>query len=316
MNALLKRILFGIRLPQEYITTSAGGISCGLTCFALFDGEKKDVGNGLLFLGYKPFIMALRGSREYIDRVQQTGTIQLVIEETATGKVMAELLLKAEKTVRGSDVDFIILTGISARQRFEPLVQQYLYRLYDRLRKKPPGNADLTGELYNQLKIGYSFPRDIRFVTLGENGRFNLFPIDLQGPISDSCYVLSIRHERLSCKQVEAFRKIAVWSVDASFAKQAYALGKNHSKEPVAASELALAAGKSPHFQLPEPQGVIACDELELVEHIGDYGIHRLLLMKLQQPAAEPGPQRLVHIHRTYAQWHLDKGYPIEMEKR
>ena len=60
----------------------------------------------------------------------------------------------------------------------------------------------LPDNLYKQVQIAYSIPRNISLITVGQNDRFNLFPTDLHGPVNEDHYIISLRHEGKACQQV------------------------------------------------------------------------------------------------------------------
>jgi hypothetical protein len=55
-----------------------------------------------------------------------------------------------------------------------------------------------------------------------------MFPTDLNGRIDDEHYVISLRHDGAVNQQVEKFKRISLSTVDSSFCKEAYRMGKNH----------------------------------------------------------------------------------------
>jgi len=185
---------------------------------------------------------------------------------------------------------------------------QSMIGLYNRLYNKKTGNVFLRGNLYKQVQIAYSLPRIISLVTVGNGELYNLFPTDLHGPVEDQFYVSSLRYEGKACQQVESIRRIAISKIDCNAYKTVYSLGKNHMQELKPRNEFPFGPNLSGVFQLPLPQAVSQCYELEVMESF-KHGIHRFFLYKIiSAHRFDSQPLTLAHIHNVYATWRHNKG--------
>jgi hypothetical protein len=225
------------------------------------------------------------------------------------------LVLQIVNENRLAEKKLFLFKGISSNQQFESGFHQFMFRLSERLRKKHAGNIDLDPELYNQVKIAYSIPREIKLITLENENGVNVFPTDLHGNAGNDQYIISLRHDKKACAQVIDAGKFALWTIDAAHAKEAYALGKNHSRDITPKESHSLTGNKSPAFHFPEPQGAIGCEELLFEKTIADIGIHRILLFK-SVSKREDDARRLVHLHRAYVQWHVKNGFSFKEAER
>jgi hypothetical protein len=309
MKTLIKKLLFGIDHSQEYICAGAGGVENVLNSYVLAGDKKISVGKNLLFLGYSPLIMSLETDEEISNR-----DITFFLENK--GRILAKIVLEIQGKIPLEGKLLFLLKGKSAEQKFESSFHQFMFRWYERFRPKHSFNVDLDSRLYTQVKIAYSLPREIKLITLGKENKWNIFPTDLHGYSGKEHYIISLRHDKKACAQAEENGKLALWSISKNYSQQAYALGKNHSQELSSSSTEFFTGNKSPVFHLPEPKGAFTCLELELENVIDDYGIHRLLLFKIVSRNKDENPERLVHLHRSYVQWHLRNGFGFEEEKR
>ncbi|MEO5641801.1 MAG: hypothetical protein ABIQ40_18875 [Bacteroidia bacterium] len=310
MKSILKKILLGITHPQEYICAAAGTISGGLDCYALVKNERINVTDTLLFLGYRPLVMG------WITKNFEGKELELQFVRKDNQALVATLKLKTEKKIPLEEKTIYLFKGIASLQKFESRFHQFMFRLYERLRPKQNGNIDLDPELYNQVKIAYSIPREIKVVTLGKENKWNVFPTDLHGKAGASSYIISLRHDKQPCRQLIETGKLALWSVNADHAQGVYAMGKNHSRDFSSAENFSFTDSESPQFHFPEPAGAIGCEELELQSTIADVGIHRIFLLKPIHANSENDTSRLVHLHRSYLQWHIKNGFPFTEAKR
>ena len=307
MSFSLKKFLFGINHPLEYICAKAGDVEHPLDCFIITPDKKSKTGNDLLFLGYSPLVFGwhtdeLPGKRIEI-RLEQRSQLVAKLEL----EYQDEILLEGKK--------LFLFKGIASEQHFDSAFHQMMFRWYDRFRPKHNGNINLDPELYNQLKIAYSIPREIKLITLGDGNAWNIFPTDLHGSVGKDHYLISLRHDKRAGRQVQETAKLALWAVNGENAKEVYALGKNHSKE-FSQNKDHFTSHQSPLYHFPGPLGALSGCELQLDKVIGDYGIHRLLLFKITSGQKAEDPQQLVHVHRSYLQWHLKRGFSFAEIRR
>ncbi|CAN5909392.1 hypothetical protein BH11BAC7_BH11BAC7_05680 [soil metagenome] len=310
MKSILKKLLLGITHPQEYICAAAGTISAGLDCYALVNDKRINVTDSLLFLGYRPLVMA------WVTTEFEGRELVLQFVRKDNKALVATLKLKPAEKFPLEEKTIFLFKGIGSSQKLESRFHQFMFRWYERFRPKQNGNIDLDPELYNQVKIAYSIPREIKVVTLEKENKWNVFPTDLHGKAGSASYIISLRHDKQPCRQLMETGKLALWSVNADRAQEVYAMGKNHSRDFSAAENFSFTGNESPQFHFPEPVGAINCEELELRSTIADIGIHRIFLLKSVSRNPSSDPQRLMHIHRAYYQWHIKNGFSFKEAKR
>lgn len=317
---LVKKILNrlnGLYYPQEYICLAKESFSHPLHVY-LVSGNRvvKDITNHHLFTGYKPLIFTLPSLNEInLPGTQSFVTIftpdhlqpnDLIRERDATAVLSLQKI--HQQDAGGNTICYF--KGIKGKHHFINSFHQLILQWQNRLFNKRPGNVFLPGNLYKQVQIAYSVPRNISLITIKQGELFNLFPTDLHGQIVDSHYIISLRQGGKASQQVEQAKKILITEVNSSFYKTAYALGKNHMQAPKAMKQFPFSDSFSDKFHLPLPQSATLFRELELQQSF-DYGIHRFFLFSIRHwRQVEHKPHTLAHIHNVYATWRYYKAIP------
>lgn len=284
-------------------------------CVYLSDGKKliADVTDLHSFVGYCPLIIALPSnvvsqSRKELVRLIFSRRLlhqnEILIEKDAIA--ILDLRKIFQQKVDENIVCFY--EGVKGHHHFVSKFHRSVIDLNNRWYGKKPGNVFLNGNLYQQVQIGYSVPRKICLITVGQNNLYNLFPTDLHGQIDGNYYVISLRHEGNACRQVEASGKIVLSEMDANSYKKVYSLGKNHMQPLRERHAFDFSVNHSKNFQLPLPGTAICYKELEVVSSF-IAGIHKLILFKIvQEEKVTSKGSTLVHIHNSYATWRKRQG--------
>ncbi len=316
---LLKKILNklnGLYYPQEYLCLAHESFEQPLHAFLINEGRViKDITKLHSFVGYHPLIFSLLPA--LTDSVQLS-TINIAFtqhewqlnESFAQKDAIAMLRLKKIKEQEAGNETILYYEGVKGSHRFISHFHQFMIQLHNRLYHKKPGNVYLPGNLYKQVQIAYSIPRNISLVTVRQNNRFNLFPTDLHGPVNEDHYIISLRHDGKACHQVTTAGRILLSEVHSNFYKTAYALGKNHMQEMKDKENYPFSDGVSAHLQLPLPQLTLFYRELELHDSF-IHGIHRVMLFKtLCGQRFQDSLSTLAHIHNVYATWRQNNQLP------
>ncbi|MEP7374654.1 MAG: hypothetical protein ABI675_14765 [Chitinophagaceae bacterium] len=309
--------LNGLHYRQEYLCLDSASFHFPLHAWLVYKGQViKDITKQHLFVGYSPLIFALPSFKE-IDPDQLSAIDILFTDKTPHPNekllpkdAIAMLSLKRIHQQSTDHTSIMYFEGLNGKHRFLSSFHQWIIRLNNRLTNKKTGNVFLNDNLYIQVQIAYSVPRNISLITIGENGRYNLFPTDLHGQADDEHYVISLRHQGKACQQVMQTRKILITQVHSQFYKNVYALGKNHMQEYREKSHFPFSDAVSSLYQLPLPQSATFYRELELQDSFA-HGIHRILLFKILswQPVRD-NPSTLAHIHNVYATWRHNNHLP------
>ncbi|HEX7844173.1 MAG TPA: hypothetical protein VF476_00150 [Chitinophagaceae bacterium] len=311
---LLKKILTklnGLHYSQEYLCIADGSFQQPLHVY-LVDKNRvvKDITNLHAFVGYCPLIFAITSDNVYSETVNIAFSTKTLLSNEILSAKDAIAFLTMKKipgfSATGDNIQFF--EGAKGSHHFISRFHQNIIQLNNRLYHKKPGNVFLAGNLYKQVQIAYSTPRNISLITVGSNERFNLFPTDLHGPLDETKYLISLRHEGKACRQVTILQKLLLTQVESTFYKTVYALGKNHMQELKHRNNFPFSADSSANFQLPIPESAILYRELELQDSF-IHGIHRIMLFKtLSQQGMQSNEPSLAHIHNVYATWRHKQG--------
>jgi len=316
---LAKKILNklnGLHYPQEYLCFAHESFEQPLHASLIHKGQViKDITNLHSFVGYSPLIFALLSSEiafPYPEKIQIAFTKNplptngYILKKEA----VAMLSLKIIREQKAGNETILYYEGERGTHRFISPFHQFIIQLHNRLYHKKPGNVYLPGNLYKQVQVAYSIPRNISMVTVGKNNLFNLFPTDLHGPVNEDLYIISLRHDGKACQQVMNAGSILLTRVHADFYKMAYTLGKNHMQEMKEKECYPFSTGISVHLNLPMPPTALFYRELELLDSF-IHGIHRVMLFKtLYRQLIRDISSTLVHVHTVYATWRQHNHLP------
>lgn len=306
LGAQLKRWLLGSNLPNEYLCLKADSLPDALRAIVVLGDARIDVTDEHFLLGYKPLLIGISAFRgDEVPAKSRAATLEFI---AGSGHPVASLDLVQVRDVRLGGDTLLIFEGRHGQHEFLSRVRQAMNRWYESTRTKPAGNIGLEGNLYDQVRIGYAYPRVVAVVSLGEDNQVNLFPTDLHGSFGARHYASSLRIGGLACGQVEQLRRLVISTVDASSFRSTYRLGKNHMHELTDIGRFEVAPFRSATFDLPLPRDVLGYRELERIDGF-DAGIHRIHLYRTVHRVVHPQETAaLSHVHRYYAQWRADHG--------
>lgn len=327
INTAFKKLITGLGIPQQYVCVALEELSSPLAVTLTFRGDdhKLDVTQRHLFVGYKPLVIAITlPSREPQQAFDHADTICLNFHHqpftadsrwagfATDSKAVARLALKRiyEKTL--GDDRVLLYEGVQGRHSFISPWHQFVNRQRERLKPHAAGNIDLPGNLHDMVRIAYAVPRIIPLITLCEDGRMNMFPTDLHGPVSSKFYISSLRLNGKANSQVERLKKLALSYMEVQAFREVYALGKNHMQELRARELFSCSPHVSKVYGLPLPQQAIRYRELNQTGSF-DAGIHRIHFYEQVHEEKLKAGLTLAHIHQYYAQWRLDHGIPTNM---
>jgi flavin reductase (DIM6/NTAB) family NADH-FMN oxidoreductase RutF len=311
MKRVVKRWLTGLSVPQEYVCLPTGNLGhLFRVCITLGEGnEVEEVTTRHIFLGYSPLLIGLIFPLdETIFSVRDDATLLFKSAEFDTGSTaLARLdLVKVEVRILGGK-KIVFYRGVKGEHRLIAPFYQKVNAALLKFRSVANGFIQLEGNLYEQVRIAYSIPREISLICVGNETRLNIFPTDLHGPVDDACYISSLRIGGEACKQVEQHKKIVLVHVGAEMYKEVYAMGKNHQRQMAPVSAFKLYQELSAVFRIPLPANVCSYLELEGIDFF-DRGIHRIFIYRIVNQVKIRDAARLSHIHNYAVQWRMNNG--------
>jgi len=306
LRDIVRRVLLGPSLPNEYVCTTPDWISKPLHVYVWRNELPVDVTNFQLLLGYKPLTIGLAvtdpGLAGWLTRRDE---IQLTFATDVTSAPAASLVLKRAAEWRMGDANLIVFTGQRGEHQFLTGFYRFTNRCYEFLRPYRQEYGSMKEADYNQVRIAYSVPRNISVMSVGQGDLFNFFPTDLQGSVGSRFFVGSLRVGGKACGQVEHLKHVVISSIGVDNFKDVYALAKNHMNDLRSPANFSIADVRSEQWQLPIPKQAISYKEL-LWKSSWDVGIHRVHFYEIvNERVLDGAPFPLAHVHRYYVQWRL-----------
>lgn len=265
-----------------------------------------DVTNYQLFVGYKPLLILLKS-------FNLSSSDNLILHFGLDEKnIFGRIELEKINSINYSKINSSLFKGINGTHSFSSSSKQFLTGLKYKLTADRKKNLYLGDNLYRQVVIAYSIPRNIFLISIGKNNLFNIFPTDISGKIKPEYFLVSLRHNSFANRQVEEIKKIAVFRMSSVYFKDVYLLGKNHMNELRPETDFNIEDKKTENFKLLIPKGAIDYCEIELVS-TNKIGIHNLHLFKIvNKHVLSSDKNVLQHIHRSYAEWRIKNNYKTE----
>lgn len=295
VKIVARRLFNGLYLSNEYICLNREAIIPDIKVMLETNDSAYDVTDSHFLLGYKPLLIGIPKNGSHI--VTDTASLKFFTAEKLCGTIR----LCISDTFHENLTIFI---GQSASHDLLTISQRILHTLIRKgKRKNDPLNPSI--ELYDQIRVAYSYPRKISVITVGENGLYNAFPTDLHGEIpGQNNYIISLRENGKAYKQVLHAGRISLSTVPCDQFREVYALGKNHMQD------------MRPEKYFPEktirfingsgiPVYGAANGYLILkIKSEQKAGIHHLITFTIEKrSASEKQLSILSHIHSYYALW-------------
>lgn len=319
---MVKKLILGYDTAVEYPAVNSRELNGFMRLYASTPHEYFEVTHCHLFLGYSPLLFGIF----FQDNVKEASILrshsQLCLsfspQSFTPGKkwrnyftsdnavARLEAVKVQEKKIEGYTL--FLFEGKWAEHRLLNIFHRQMNAIYHAMRPTRKGNVNVPGNLYEQVRVMYLFPRRISIVSVGNEKRYNLFPTDLHGEIGPSLYIDSLRRAGKACQQVDELEKICIADVHFSWYRKAHAMGKNHMKELQTRDAFEIYTAGSENMNLPLPAGVISYRELVKREHF-DLGIHRIQLFDIiNKKTIDAAAPTLACIHRFYLQWRMNQG--------
>lgn len=310
MKKQLKKFLLGITLPQEYICVNINDFSEPLQVFIKNESQKlTDISSHHIFIGYKPLLIAI--DKSYLNEWNQSSNQMLNISFQTENKVeLAKLKLNLVKEIKIDSRTCLLFEGVKGTSSYLNLMNKSFNNIYYKLTSDKKQNIYLRGNLYNQIKIAYSVPRNIYLASVGSENLFNIFPTDLSGKFENEYFIVSLRSGGKANEQVSKFGKCLISVMKAESFRDVYIAGKNHMKELSDFEKIGVKARgeKSAQLKLPVPENAVEYYELLEVDNF-DIGIHVIHFFRITNSHKLTNRESILgHVHREYAEWRIKNG--------
>jgi hypothetical protein len=148
MIKLLKKYLFRLTLPQEYICVAYEMLAKPMKTFVEnTNGSLRAISENQIMIGYKPLLIGLKA-----DQIKNGKNISLnekVILHLGINKddIIAKLWMKVNQIKKLNSQSVVLLEGVKGKEKFKNIMQNVLHNSYYKLNVDKEENIYLKGNL-------------------------------------------------------------------------------------------------------------------------------------------------------------------------
>jgi flavin reductase (DIM6/NTAB) family NADH-FMN oxidoreductase RutF len=295
MRKAFKKILFEDQPVKQYLTVSIDKDVVTECAFLwLDDQEKVNVSNEQFVLCQRPFIIGIWIGK---NNEPSNGEVRLDLVGNS-GNLLLWMKLKKIRVVEFPEGKFILFSIVHTRYFFINFFHQKALMLFFFTRK---GNKIQIKEL-NCFCAAYAYPRKVILTCFGQDGYYNLFPMDFQGLIQDAqLFVLGLRNTNITLNKILESKRVVVCEIAASEKELILMLGRHHSSMPPDLTNLSFPVEMTSLYNIPIPKMAKSYRELEIV-YSSNEGSHTIMVGKIiNHSQASSKFSSLFHWHITSA---------------
>jgi hypothetical protein len=277
MKRLVRKILFGDSEIHEYLKITIPG-EIREKVYLQIEEHLIDVSQHHWLLCIEPVIFGVWiDNKEFAAAISQRKKYKIFFNDSSYDiadikkKSVAILTLSFFDSIREKNGVLLLLKVTKTRISHLDFIRAYL--LFSRYYKK----NGLTFSKFKSFVAAYSYPRQIRIVSFRHDDYYNIFPMDLLGPIEQSeRFVFGLRHSNLALAGIIKTGKLAVSQVPFQFKDTIYQLGKHHSSQPPPLHSLQFDVVTSKNFEFHIPAWAENYKEIKILA-TKNLGSHMLL---------------------------------------
>ncbi|MEQ1868963.1 MAG: flavin reductase [Vicinamibacterales bacterium] len=270
---LTQPLLRLVDFPQ-YTIVGAHAPQNSVDIWLMNDGLRQSVTTNCVVAALRPLTFALANVSAQPARLSFT--------DRATGAVLGTIALRAERTIEVGSTALRLFTASGSAHFSLPWARFQAYSLFERWRthrqqRTSRHNFRLTHRDLLALLAFYICPRPVVLVTVAQDQRVNMFPMDLIGPTDSPWFSLALRSTSPSVQTIRDTGRIALADIPVSYASIAYALGRHHALPHIDLATLPFTTTPTPRFGLPVTTAALRTREFEIA-HVHEVGSHTLFL--------------------------------------
>jgi flavin reductase (DIM6/NTAB) family NADH-FMN oxidoreductase RutF len=148
----------------------------------------------------------------------------------------------------------------------------------------------------------YICPRPVVLVSVQDEARSNIFPMDLIGSVAPGYFSMALHSTSSGASLIESSRRVALSSVPIDQTAVAYELGKNHKRVGFCWDDVPFRTTLSSTFGIPIPDFALRVRELQ-IEDVRSLGSHRFFLGRIVRDEWRSQGSQLFFIHGFYQAW-------------
>jgi flavin reductase (DIM6/NTAB) family NADH-FMN oxidoreductase RutF len=304
VRSVLRQIVFGPPIPQFCTVGIREPQSDVAVCFKGHHSPI-DVTHANVIAAARPFTVGI-GLESDLANEPAGGPFSLEFrDQLGDDRILGKIKLSSFGMVRIGDRSLWLFRSIGSTNHCLPKTltwRRYLDFARDqrRIAKGPhPPEIEMVPDEMQALSTFYICPRPVVLVSVIDDCRCNLFPMDLIGPIGGPYFSFALHRSSTALPMVESSRRIALSSVPAERVNLAYSLGKNHKNSSFEWDQVTFPLTRSSVFGLPVPHFALGVRELE-IEEVRPLGSHTLFIGRTVATSARSEGLQLSFVHGFY----------------
>lgn len=207
----------------------------------------------------------------------------LAYRDNALGTGIGHVALKhsARRTVGGTPIEIFDIEGADQRCLGWPQKPWNTWLQSRAIRRDTnPHNFQMAPAAVQQLMTFYICPRPVVLVTVSAEKHSNIFPMDLIGPLTESCFTFALRNTSISVGAMVETGRFAISGIGAEHKDAVYKLGEHHKRAFADWGALPFASTPTRTFGIPAIASALWISEL-VVEHSEEIGSHTFFVCRV-----------------------------------
>ena len=226
-----------------------------------------DVTANNVAVSLEPFRIAI-GMPEPAIRTGRSSPVTLTFNDRVSRCELARLSLRLERSVGSGPRRLAIFRSVAVEDACVGRLRRSLYYGWKRWTARRQSSPQSAFSDFAGLLSFYVCPRPVALVSVrDEEGRGNLFPMDLMGHTATPFFVAALKNTNRSIELVQRVRRMVVSRIPLALSDQAYGLAKQHRALHVDWQTIPLPLAKSPRFGFPVPASALSVTEIEIHQY-------------------------------------------------
>lgn len=301
----IKRIAFGdSQLPRQ-VTVGMHDPQSEVTVWLYGLGEPRDVTHRHVMACVDPLTIGVVFEPGW--QSGSYGNLSLRFEERqGARRLLGEIRLRGPGIATA--VDGLFLFGIRGCSNYclprPRLWMHYLYLIYRRWRFNNNPEIKISPREAHTMIVFFICPRPVVLVSVMHEGKGNVFPMNLMGPIGGGRFAFALNSTRHAAPIVVSAGRLAISNVPLEQAGLARSLGRNHLKASIDMTQLPFTARPSPAYGFPVPEFAARVRELE-IESADRLGSHTFFIARMVHDEQLATVLEFFYVHGIYQAWRL-----------
>lgn len=288
----------GMREPQKEICVRL----CGF-------GPPRDVTFRNVVASPRPHTIGI-GLDGAPQRIGAPGTRAMLRFEEREGqkRCLGEIDLKLSDSVDFSDGQVLLFHSLQCHNHCLPRTLRWRQRLlwsYNWWRTHDRATSPNHRVSVREAEAMFAFyicPRPVFLLSVAAEGRSNIIPMDLLGPVGNRRFSLTLKHASTVAPLLLRSRRAALSSVPIEHTDLVYGYGPNHQIPQFDWDNAPFGSKSSPAYGLPIPDFALRTRDLE-VEEVRDLGSHQFFVCQIVADQRWAEGDEFFESHAFYQTW-------------